>query len=94
MPAPKELISGFTNTIGGVAAFSGSRSITKSCLCTPTWGAAKPMPWAVYMLRSMSRAKSRTDSSTLLMRLADWRSTPFPKVWISIGETSSATFGT
>jgi len=48
----------------------------------------------VYMLRSMSRAKSRTDSSTLLMRLADWRSTRFPKVWISIGETSSATFGT
>ena len=61
---------------------------------TPTWGAARPMPLAAYMLRSMSRASSRTDSSTLLMRLAGVRSTASPRVRIAIGASDGGSLGT
>ena len=60
----------------------------------PTWGAARPMPRALYMLRSMSRARSRTLSSTLLIRLALVRSSLEPSVWIGSGGVSSGSFDT
>jgi len=86
--------AGGAGSIGGVAASSMSRSITSNCLWMPTCGAARPMPWAVYMLRSMSRARSRMLSSTLLIRLALVRSSLEPSVWIGSGGDSSGCLGT
>jgi hypothetical protein len=52
------------------------------------------MPLAAYIERSMSRARSRTDSSTLLIRLAGVRSTLSPRVWMVSGGSVSACLGT
>ena len=52
------------------------------------------MPLAVYMLRSMSRARSRIEASTLLIRRAGARSSFEPSLWISSGGRSTGTFGT
>ena len=52
------------------------------------------MPLALYMLRSMLRASSRTLPSTLLMRLAEVRSSAAPRVWMVRGGCSSTCLGT
>ena len=41
----------------------GSRSITASLSGTPTWMAASPIPFAAYMVSTMSAMKPRNSGS-------------------------------
>lgn len=70
----RQVTSGLAMTSGrGSASSSLTQSRTTRRRPTPTWGAARPMPGAAYMVSSMSSARRRRSSSKLVTGFATAR---------------------
>src|SRR5579863_262505 len=49
----------------------------------PTWGAARPIPRAAYIVSNMSAISRRTSSVTTVTGLVSWRRIGAPRTWMS-----------